>query len=209
MSSILQHIISFVLVYRYVGLFVISFLSSLGIPVPAAITAIAAAAFASQGYLNIIILIVIGALGNILGDLTMYWLVRLYGKRVLYWLGLRKIAESVALKDVESTVNRYSAFVIIASRFQDQATTIVNIISGLGRMKIKRFAWLISIGDVIQITFYVLLGYLFADNWQAIYGAVGKLSWIIALIVALVVVIFATQLMKKALNNNKNLDNKN
>lgn len=203
MSSILQHIISFVLVYRYVGLFVISFLSSLGVPVPAAITAIAAAAFASQGYLNIIILIAIGALGNILGDLTMYWLMRLYGKKVLYRLGLRKIAESVALKDVESTVNKYSAFVILASRFQDQATTLVNIISGLGRMSIKRFFWLISIGDVVQISFYIMLGYIFADNWQAINGVVGKFGWILALVVALVVVVFATQLMKKTLKNNE------
>jgi membrane protein DedA with SNARE-associated domain len=197
MSAILQHIISFILVYRYIALFFISFASSLGVPVPAAASAVAAAAFASQGYLNIAELILFGGLGNILGDLTMYWLMRLYGKRVLLWLGLRKLANSPLLMDVESTVEKYKAFVIIASRFQDQATTIVNIISGLGRMNVKRFFLLTSIGDILQITFYVLLGFVFADNWQEIYGALGKLGWIIALVVALVVVVFSTRVIKK------------
>jgi membrane protein DedA with SNARE-associated domain len=197
MSAILQHIISFILVYRYVALFFISFASSLGIPVPAAASAVAAAAFASQGYLNIAELILFGGLGNILGDLTMYWLMRLYGKRVLLWLGLRKLANSPLLTDVESTVEKYKAFVIIASRFQDQATTLVNIISGLGRMSIKRFFLLTSIGDFLQITFYVLLGFVFADNWQEIYGALGKLGWIVALVVVLVIVVFSTGAIKK------------
>jgi membrane protein DedA with SNARE-associated domain len=197
MSAILQHIVSFILVYRYIALFFISFASSLGIPVPAAASAVAAAAFASQGYLNIAELILFGGLGNILGDLTMYWLMRLYGKRVLLWLGLRKLANSPLLMDVESTVEKYKAFVIIASRFQDQATTLVNIISGLGRMSIKRFFLLTSIGDFLQITFYVLLGFVFADNWQEIYGALGKLGWIVALVVALVVVVFSTGAIKK------------
>jgi len=197
MSAILQHIISFILVYRYIALFFISFASSLGVPVPAAASAVAAAAFASQGYLNIAELILFGGLGNILGDLTMYWLMRLYGKRVLLWLGLRKLANSPLLMDVESTVEKYKAFVIIASRFQDQATTLVNIISGLGRMNVKRFFLLTSIGDILQITFYVLLGFVFADNWQEIYGALGKLGWIIALVVALVVVVFSTRVIKK------------
>jgi membrane protein DedA with SNARE-associated domain len=99
--------------------------------------------------------------------------------------------------DVESTVEKYKAFVIIASRFQDQATTIVNIISGLGRMNIKRFFILTSIGDFLQITFYVLLGFIFADNWQEIYGALGKLGWIVALVVVLVIVVFSTGTIKK------------
>jgi membrane protein DedA with SNARE-associated domain len=197
MSAILQHIASFILVYRYIALFFISFASSLGIPVPAAASAVAAAAFASQGYLNIAELILFGGLGNILGDLTMYWLMRLYGKRVLLWLGLRKLANSPLLTDVESTVEKYKAFVIIASRFQDQATTLVNIISGLGRMSIKRFFLLTSIGDFLQITFYVLLGFIFADNWQEIYGALGKLGWIVALVVVLVIVVFSTGAIKK------------
>jgi membrane protein DedA with SNARE-associated domain len=201
MSAVLQAIVSYILIYRYAALFVVSFLSSLGVPLPAAASAVAAAAFASQGYLNVFWLVVVGALGNIVGDLTMYWLMRRYGKRFLLWVGLRRLAESPALRNVEGTVETYKTWVVIASRFQDQATTIVNIISGLGKMDIKRFALLVSVGDVLQITFYIAIGSVFADNWQSVYSAVGKLGWIIALVLAIAVTALSTRAIKRVLSS--------
>lgn len=202
MSGILQHIASLILIYRYPALFIVSFLSSLGVPVPAAASAVAAAAFASQGYLSISLLIFFGAAGNIIGDLTMYWLMRRYGKRVLYWLHLKRLADSHLLSNVEGTVDTYKAPIIIASRFQDQATTLVNIISGLGRMNLKRFAIFVSIGDFLQIAFYIGLGVVFSDNWQAIYDTLSKFSWIIGLVVAIVVVVISTKGIQKAVKPN-------
>jgi membrane protein DedA with SNARE-associated domain len=201
MSSLFQTTISYILIYRYAAIFVISFLSSLGIPLPAAASTVAAAAFASQGYLNLLLLVFFGAIGNIAGDLTMYWLMRRYGKKLLLWLRLRKLAESPLLRNVEKTVETYKATVIMASRFQDQATTLVNIISGLGKMDIKRFALFASIGDILQIVFYVAIGFVFADNWQSVYSAVGKFGWIIALVLAIAITIISTQTIKKVLKN--------
>ncbi len=201
MNSLFQTIVSYILIYRYVTIFVISFLSSLGVPLPAAASTVAAAAFASQGYLNLLLLVFFGAIGNIAGDLTMYWLMRRYGKKLLLWLHLRKLAESPLLRNVEETVETYKAAVIMASRFQDQATTLVNIISGLGKMDIKRFALFASIGDILQIVFYVAIGFVFADNWQSVYSAVGKFGWIIALVLAIAITIISTQTIKKVLKN--------
>ena len=199
MSALFQAIVSYILVYRYVALFSVSFLSSLGVPLPAAASAVAAAAFASQGYMNVFLLVFFGAVGNIAGDITMYWLMRLYGKKVLVWFGLRKLVDSAALRNVESTVETYKASLVIASRFQDQATTIVNIIAGLGRMDFKRFALLVVVGGILQMVFYVSIGLVFADNWQSVYDAVGNLGWIIALVTAVVVVYLSTHVIKRAL----------
>jgi len=197
MSAIFQTIVSYILIYRYAALFVVSFLSSLGIPLPAAASAVAAAAFGSQGYLNIFWLVVFGALGNIVGDLTMYWLMRRYGKKLLLFLHLRKLAESPLLRNVEKTVETYKATVLISSRFQDQTTTIVNIISGLAKMDFKRFVLLVSIGDFLQITFYIAVGFVFADDWQSVYSAVGKFGWIIALVLAIIIITLSTKTIKK------------
>jgi membrane protein DedA with SNARE-associated domain len=114
---------------------------------------------------------------------------------------LRKLAESPLLRNVEKTVETYKATVIMASRFQDQATTLVNIISGLGKMDIKSFALFASIGDILQIVFYVAIGFVFADNWQSVYSAVGKFGWIIALVLAIAITIISTQTIKKVLKN--------
>src|ERR1700733_588887 len=100
MSAFFQNILGFLLVYKYVALFLVAFSSSLGIPLPAGSSTMASAAFASQGYLNIFGVLVVGALGNILGDFAMYGLSKRYGKKILYWLHLQKLADSKPLKDV-------------------------------------------------------------------------------------------------------------
>ncbi len=199
MSTTLQHILSFILVYRYTALFIVSFLSSLGIPLPAAASAVAAAAFASQGYLNFFWLIVVGAAGNILGDIAMYWLMRRYGKKLLVRVGLRRLAESRILQDVEHTVTTYEAPLLIASRFQDQATLFVNIISGLGRLDFKRFALFASIGDILQIVLYVSIGTVFSNNWQDVYNVVGRFSWVLAIAIVTVVVVVTVRAFREVL----------
>jgi len=87
----------------------------------------------------------------------MYVLSRKYGKKILYWFHLRKLVESKPLKQVEKMENNYSALAIIISRFQDQATAMVNVIAGLGNIKFKRFVIYATIGDILQIIFYAVL----------------------------------------------------
>ena len=197
MNSIFQNILGLLLVYKYVTLFLVSFASSLGIPLPAGSSIMASAAFASQGYLNIFGVLTAGVLGNILGDLSMYALSKKYGRKVLYWLHLKKIAESEQLKNVEKIENHYSAMLLIASRFQDQTTTVVNFIAGIGGMKFRRFLSYIVIGDILQILFYSSIGYFFAEDWQDLYHTVGIFSWIIVLATTIITIIVAKKITKR------------
>lgn len=201
MSSILPKLLSWLLVYRYAALFSITFLGSLGIPLPAAPSTMAASAFAGQGYLNLFWVMLWGSAGNIFGDITMYWLARRWGKNALKRLGLKKLADSQAAKNAEETAKTYKAAVVIASRFQVQATALINIISGMGKMNFRHFTILVITGEVLQMGFYVSIGYFFADAWQTVYSAIGKFSWIIAVGLA----IFFTVLSGKIFKNPKRL----
>jgi len=196
MSGILQDILGWVLVYRYPALFVVCFLSSLGVPLPAAYSTIAAAAFGNQGYLNVGLVVLSGFAGNVMGDFTAYGLVRKYGRRILYWFRLGAVVESRILKQVERIEDTYSAAIITASRFQDQATTIVNIIAGLGNIRFRRFAWFAVVGDILQIVFYGSIGYFFAGNWQTFYGTIGVFSWVIILGTAVIMITASRRLAR-------------
>lgn len=199
MSSIFQNILGLLLVYKYAALFLVTFLSSLGVPLPAGSSTMASAAFASQGYFNIFIVLFTGALGNILGDISMYALSKRYGKKVLRWFHLGKFADSKPLKDVKNVENNYSATVIIISRFQDQATAIINVVAGLGNMKFKRFILYAVIGDILQIVFYSSMGYFFAANWQSIYNTIGVFIWLIILITTIISILLANKITKRIL----------
>lgn len=193
----LSNILNYLRLYRYPVLFLITFCASLGFPLPAGPATVASSAFAAQGYFSLFWVFVIGSLGNILGDITMYLLVRKFGRRVLLFLHLRKLADSPILIDAEKTAKAYNAPVIILSRFQVQATAIVNIISGLGKMNFKRFALLVVIGETLQMACYVAIGYLFSDTWEVLYASLGKFSWIIFVVLAILFTSAATKIVKR------------
>lgn len=199
MSSFFQGLLSDLLLYRYATLFLINFLSCIGFPLPAAPSTIAAAAFASQGFLDMKLVLLSAISGNILGDIAAYWLVRLCGPRVLHWIGLGKYLTTPAFRNVEKTVDTYKAPVLIASRFQVQATAVVNIISGLARLHFKRFAFYIVIGEMLQVIVYVVVGYTFADSWQALYAVVGKFGWLVALTMAIAITMASNKVIKRML----------
>ncbi len=201
MSALFQNILGFLLLYKYATLFIVCFFSSLGIPLPAGSSTIASAAFASQGYLNIFAVMFSSVIGNILGDVVMYTFSKKYGKKVLYWFHLGKVVESRALKNIEEVENKYSALTIIASRFQDQATTILNVLAGLGNIKFKRFITYAIIGDILQIAFYSSIGYFFAGNWESFYKVTGIFSWLIVLVVVIISAFLTNKYTKKKFLN--------
>lgn len=199
MSSFFQSLLSDLLLYRYATLFLINFLSCIGFPLPAAPSTIAAAAFASQGFLDMKLVLLSAISGNIAGDISAYWLVRTFGSRVLHWIGLSKYLATPAFRNVERTVDTYKAPVLIASRFQVQATAVVNIISGLARLNFRRFAFYIIVGETLQVVVYVVIGYVFADSWQILYAVVGKFGWLVALVTAIVVTMASNKVIKRML----------
>ena len=190
MSFIQQVILSYLLLYKYTLLFSVTFLAAFALPVPSASTLMAAAAFSSQGYFNIVFVFIIASLGNILGDNFGYWLARLYGKPVLYYIGLGKTVDSEVFRAVERRINHRPGLIIFFSRFEVIATLSVNIISGLGKMPYFRFLPYEIIGEVAQVFMYGGIGYFFGNNWQSINDSIGQFWLIITPTAALLIFLF-------------------
>ena len=82
MSFLIQFILPYILLYKYIALFVITFLASIALPIPAGGLLVASAAFASQGYFNIVKVIIVVIIANVLGDNVCYWLTRIFGIKI-------------------------------------------------------------------------------------------------------------------------------
>jgi membrane-associated protein len=197
MSFLAQTILPYILLYKYFALFIITFLGSLALPIPAGTLLVASAAFASQGYFNIyvILAVVIGA--NMLGDNICYWLARWYGKRFLKKIGLRRVIESKNFKLIERGIAEKPGLIIFISRFEVIATLSVNIICGLGQVPYKKFLLFESIGAFADSFVYGMIGYLFADSWQAVNNLIGNFSIAIFLLIAVGMVFFWKKIMSR------------
>lgn len=156
----------------------------------------AAGAFAHVGYFNLFYIIIISIVGNILGDNLGYWVSRTYGESVLSKIGFGKIIRSNTFKSVENLFNKKPGFVVLISRFEVISTLSVNLLSGLSKTPYKKYFIHEAIGTVLQVCFYSMIGFFFADNWESIGTTIGKITFIVGVVTILVVVLFTKKIMK-------------
>ncbi len=198
MSFLAQTILPYILLYKYTALFVITFLAALAIPIPAGTLLVASAAFASQGYFNIVVLIIVVTIANMAGDNLSFWLARIYGKKLLYRVGfLKKILTSRNFILIEKRINKRPGFIIFITRFEVIATLTTNLICGMGNVRYRKFLLFEAMGAFADTFFYAMVGYLFGDSWQAVNDLIGNFSIVFFLAIALGVALF----WKKIINN--------
>ncbi len=187
----------YVLLYKYWALFFITFLSSVALPIPAGTLLVASSAVASQGYFNIAKLIIVATIATILGDNALYWLARIYGKKILYRVGfLRKLLTSKNFILIEKGIRKRPGFVIFVTRFEVMATLTVNLICGLGEVEYRKFLLYEATGSFADVFFYAMMGYLFGNSWQAVNNLIGNFSIVLFLAIILAVSLFWKRIIK-------------
>ncbi|HEY5588135.1 MAG TPA: VTT domain-containing protein [Candidatus Paceibacterota bacterium] len=205
MGILTQAILPFILLYKYWALFTLTFLASLAIPIPAGTILIASAAFASQGYFNIITIFIIVLIANIAGDNVSYWLARQYGKKIFSYIKFtKKILESTNFTLIEKAISSHPGFIVFISRFEVLSTLSINIICGLGKVTYKKFMIFEVMGSFVNVIFFILIGYFFGNSWQAVNKLIGNFSIFFFLFIFLILSIF----WKKIIKNLKKEKNK-
>ena len=180
-------------------LFAVVLLESFGIPLPGETALIAFGVLASQGHHSIVWVIVLAAAGAIIGDNLGYWLIGRLGGRELFerWAFLRRYAERF-LPAAERLMARHGGKTVFFGRFVTVLRYTAAWVAGIGRMNWWKFLFWNAAGGIIWATAVGLVayyaGHAAADAIQryGIYAAAG-------IVVALLVVLFATHYGKKRL----------
>lgn len=190
MNGIVQIVLPYVLLYKYWAIFGVTLFAALALPIPPGTLLMAAAAFASQGYLSFFWVVCIGSLGNIVGDNIGYFLAHTYGKRVLYRLGFRKTLDSEKYKNFERRIRKNPSALIFFSRFEVFSNLAVNLICGLSQINYRKYLLYEVLGEIVQVTLYCSIGYVVGDNWADISGIISKFLFLIIIVGALFVALF-------------------
>lgn len=197
MNALIQHILPFLLLYKYGALFAITFIAAFIIPIPPGTIIMASSAFAYEGYLSFGWVLVVAIAGNILGDNAGYWLARTYGRK---WLSkvpaFNKILNSERYQSIERRIARRPGFLIFISRFEVFTNLAVNLIAGLGKVNYRKFLWYEAIGEILQVALYGAVGYIFGSNWQAVSAIIGRSLLILIVLIILFVIVFWKRIWK-------------
>jgi len=194
MDFFVQYIIPYILAYKYLAIFTVSFFAAFIVPIPSGSLLMATAGFASVGYFNFKLIIIISILGNIIGDNLSYWWARIYGKKIFSYIGFRKIIRSRTFSSIEHKFRQHPGAIVFLSRFEVLSTLSVNILAGIGKVPYRKYLMYESIGSISQVLFYGSIGYIFGYNWQSANNIISRI-----LLLILFVLIFLIFKYKKSI----------
>ena len=83
MDYLFSLLLSYLLLYRYAVIALVSFLSGLALPLPANTLLLAAGAFSSQGFMDAPVVFFVALVSNVLGDSVGWALTRFWGTKVI------------------------------------------------------------------------------------------------------------------------------
>ena len=171
----IELILPYLLLYKYLALFLLCLLASFGLPFPLSPLVIAAGAFSAAGTFNYTLVFIFTFLGCFVGDNLGYLISRYYGKEILMRIGLKRLINSKKFKEVENDFSNYSSSIIFLSRFLLTGIgSIVNILSGLSKIPFKKYLFYEVLGELVYVIIYINLGYVVGNEWENVSGIVNK-----------------------------------
>mgnify|MGYP001590940221 CR=1 FL=1 len=154
----------------YLGIFILMTLESALIPIPSEITMPFAGFLAQKGELNLFLVILAGAFGNLAGSLIAYGigfyleehvilrLVKKYGKFLL-------ITEHEYVRSMH-WLKKYGDQVAFFSRIIPAIRTFISLPAGLSEMNIWKFSLFTFLGSLIWSAFLASIGFYFGEEWD-------------------------------------------
>ncbi|MEM7818413.1 MAG: DedA family protein [Candidatus Aenigmatarchaeota archaeon] len=185
-----NYILDFVKTYHIFGIFVLSFLETLFAPLPSEIVLPFAGylAYINNSYFLLIISIIVGALGNTLGSLPLYYLGYL-GRGLVKKYGKYFFISEKRLKIAEKWFNNNSFLTIFIFRFVPGFRSLISIPAGIFKTKMKLYLLLTFLGFLIWNSFLVSLGFFLGEYWEKSLEYSREIE-IIAIVFVLVVIIY-------------------
>lgn len=162
MSSILALALSYVLLYKYLALFIMIFGAALVLPIPSNVVMIAVGVFCNQGYMDPVASFAVIFLANVLGDLTGYFLTRHYGQSLWQKLIRRQPAYFINL---ERYIKTSAGWTIILTRFINTVGFAVNLLCGLVKLPFRRFLGWDIVGNILGVSSMMIIGFVFSKYW--------------------------------------------
>jgi membrane-associated protein len=166
-----------------------------GILVPGQVIIAIAGFLAYLGYISLIDLAFIAALGAIAGDLLGYWI----GKR--YGLGfIRKYGKCVRITgshidDTKRMMNHHVGKSIVIGRFNSLTRSFAPFVSGMSDISMYKFVFYDIVGGVTWAITFSLIGFLFGQSYNIASRYVN--GFFLILIVIMIAAIYTPYYFKK------------
>ncbi len=162
-------------------LFAVTFASCLALPVPASLMMLAGGGLVASGDLSALPAAGAALSGAVLGDQTGYALARMSGGgRFALWVN-RKPARAKAMTRAHAMTGRWGNLGIFLSRWlASPLGPYVNLAAGIMRIDWPKFLLWGALGEIVWVSAYIGMGYVFAGQVTAVAEIAGNASGFLA-----------------------------
>jgi membrane protein DedA with SNARE-associated domain len=180
--------------WGYLAIFVLSFISSMGLPVGAEVAIIYGGVLASgqipnePHHLNLVVVIIVAVAAEVLGSLAGYLIGYFGGRPLVDRVGKYVLLTHKDLDRAEGWFKRRGEPFVLFGRFIPLIRSFVSFAAGLGEMALTKFVLFTVIGCAIWCTALTSLGYALGSSYKHVLNAFSAAGYVAAVLVVIAVI---------------------
>jgi membrane protein DedA with SNARE-associated domain len=184
---------SFIAHFGYLAVFVLMVAESACIPIPSELIMLLGGALAGGAvagvHLNLVAVIVVGALGNVVGSYIAWAVGRYAGQAAWRRWGRYVLLTERDIDRAERWFDRHGSWSVLVGRVVPVVRTFISLPAGVAGMPPLRFGIYTVIGCLPWTAALGIVGFVVGARWQALADSFHGPTYIIAGIVAVLIVI--------------------
>jgi len=188
MHALVTTIVSIVNGMGYGGIVAAMFLESSFFPFPSELVLPPAGYLASQGKMELWIVVLLGTVGSVLGALFNYWISFRLGRLLILRFGKYVGLTARAYDRAEDAFRRHGEISTFVGRLIPGLRQYISLPAGLARMPIARFVLFTGLGAGIWASILALVGYIIGNNQETIGHSLHRITIYTAVGIVLLVI---------------------
>lgn len=164
MYALFLKLIALVESWGYLGIFIMTFIESTFVPIPAEITLIPAGYLVAQGEMHWYLVFICSVLGTLGGSLFNYFIAYHFGRKIFIRYGKYFFMDSKKLESIEHFFKKHGAISAFTGRLLPGVKHFISFPAGLAKMPLKVFIFYTVLGASIWCGILIEVGYQIGEN---------------------------------------------
>jgi membrane protein DedA with SNARE-associated domain len=167
-KELAQDLVDLIFDWGYIGIFIMMSIESSFIPFPSEIVLIPAGYLASQGDMNLLMILLSALSGSMVGAFINYYLALLLGRKILIKYGKYFFIKEKAVIKMDNFFDKHGHISTFVGRLIPGIRQLISIPAGIARMNLVVFSTYTAMGAGIWALILILLGYFIGENKELI-----------------------------------------
>ena len=150
-------------------------------------------------------MLVVGLIGVLFGDSTMFLAGRIFGYRIQKIKTFRKIVTPQRFSQIQRKFKQYGLGLLFVARFLPGLRSPIYLVAGMShRISYITFIIMDGLAALISVPVWIYLGFFFADNLDTLMTYVHDVQKAIYLVLGLLVIVVVLVILKKKFHSKMN-----